>query len=91
MHNNVKYLEALAETYQNANSWDKRRQVLSIMADLEPYSVIQQFLPGITAWAWFPLPVTNSPRMRVDESQQDHFLSFITSPHVVQDRGNFIS
>ena len=48
MHNNVKYLEALAETYQNANSWDKRRQVLSIMADLEPYSVIQQFLPGIT-------------------------------------------
>ena len=43
-----KYLEALAEIYWNANSWDTRRQVLSIMGDLVPYSVIQQFLPGIT-------------------------------------------
>ena len=36
-----KYLEYLAEAYQNAHSWDTRRQVLSIMADLIPYSVIQ--------------------------------------------------
>ena len=43
-----KYLEALAETYQNVSSWDTRRQVLSIMADLTPYSVLQQFIPGIT-------------------------------------------
>ena len=34
-----KYLEALAETNQNVSSWDTRRQVLSIMADLTPYSV----------------------------------------------------
>ena len=93
-----KYLEALAENYQNANSWDTRRQVLSIMAGLLPYSVIQQFLPGITDYRikaarqhtvqhgrGVPLPATKSPRMRVDESQLDHFLCFITSPHVVQD------
>ena len=93
-----KYLEALAETYQNANSWDTRRQVLSIMADLIPYSVLQQFIPGITDYRikearkhaiqhgrGVPLPATKSPRMRVDECQLDHFLSFITSPHVVQD------
>ena len=29
-----RYLEALAETFQNASSWDTRRQVLSVMADL---------------------------------------------------------
>lgn len=32
-----KYLEALAETYQHATSWDTRRQVLAIIADLVPY------------------------------------------------------
>ena len=35
-----KYLSALAETYQNAVSWDTRRQVLSIMADLVPSSAV---------------------------------------------------
>ena len=29
-----KYLKSLAEAYQNASSWDTRRQVLSVMADL---------------------------------------------------------
>ena len=31
------------------------------------------------------MPVQRSPRMRLNECQLDHFLSFITSPHVVQD------
>ena len=34
-----KYLEALAETYQHATSWDTRRQVLAISADLKRLSV----------------------------------------------------
>ena len=42
-----KYLKSLAEAYQNASSWDTRRQVLSVMADLVPYSLIQRYLPGI--------------------------------------------
>lgn len=92
------YLEALAETYKNAVSWDTRRQILSIMADLVPYSTIQEFIPGITTYRikaarhhkaqygrGTPLPSTSSPRMRVNPSQLDHFLSFITSPHVIQD------
>ena len=81
-----KYLEALAETYQNANSWDTRRQILSVIADLIPYSVIQQLIPGITEYRiktarqhtihhgrGVPLPAFKSPRMHVDESQLDHF------------------
>lgn len=60
--------------------------------------MIQQFIPGITEYRiktarrhaiqhgrGVPLPAAKSPRIRVDKSQLDHFLCFITSPHVVQD------
>ena len=93
-----KYLEALAETYQNATSWDTRRQVLAIMADLVSFRQIQQYIPGITEYRFkiarqhilqygrgAEVPLKKSPRIRVDESQLDQFLSFITSPHVIQD------
>lgn len=93
-----KYLEALAETYKNASSWDTRRQVLSIMADLVPFKRLQRYLPGVTEYRvkiarqhksvfgrGVPLSLKYSPRMRVDLNQLDHFLTFITSPHIIQD------
>ena len=93
-----KYLKSLAETYQNAASWDTRRQVLSIMADLVPYSLLQQYLPGITEYRvktarqhavkygrGSAVLLSKSPRMRVNYAQLDHFLDFITSPHVILD------
>ena len=93
-----KYLKSLAETYQNAASWDTRRQVLSIMADLVPYSHLQRYLPGITEYRvktarqhtatygrGSAVLLSKSPRMRVNYAQLDHFLDFITSPHVVID------
>ena len=93
-----KYLTSLAETYQNAASWDTRRQVLSIMADLVPYSLLQRYLPGITEYRvktarqhaiqygrGSAVLLSKSPRMRVDFAKLDHFLSFITSPHVILD------
>ena len=93
-----KYLEALAETYQHATSWNTRRQVLAIIADLVPYRDIQKFIPGVTDYRikearhhilkygrGAAVPLTKSPRIRVNESQLDHFLTFITSSHIVQD------
>ena len=93
-----KYLKSLAETYQNASSWDTRRQVLSVMADLVPYSLIQRYLPGITEYRvktarergkkyrrGSAVLLSKSPRMRVNCAQLDHFLDFITSPHVILD------
>lgn len=44
------YLQALAETYEHATGWDTRRQILSIMADLAPFSTVQKYLPGITKY-----------------------------------------
>ena len=86
------YLQALAETYVHATGWDTRRQILSIMADLVPFSRLQKFIPGITYYRVKHLfgrgaPVVKevSPRMRVDSVQLGHFLTFITSPQVVQD------
>ena len=88
-----KYLEALAETYQHATSWDTRRQVLAIIADLVPYRDIQKFIPGLTDYRikearmhilkyghGAAVPLTKSPRMRVNESQLDHFLTFNEFP-----------
>ena len=93
-----KYLKSLAEAYQNASSWDTRRQVLSVMANLVPYSLIQRYLPGITEYRvktarehgkkygrGSAVLLSKSPRMRVNYAQLDHFLDFITSPHVVID------
>ena len=96
-HDN-EYLEALAETYRNASTWDARRQILSIMADLTTLEGLRQFIPGLTEYRFkiarkhrlkygrgVPLPLNKSPRMRVNVDQLDHFLSFITSSHVIQD------
>ena len=93
-----KYLKSLAEAYQNASSWDTRRQVLSVTADLVPYSLIQRHLPGITEYRvksarkhgkkygrGSAVLLSKSPRMRVNYAQLDHFLEFITSPHIVID------
>ena len=93
-----KYPEALAETYQHATGWDTRRQVLAIMADLVPVREIKKFIPGLADYRvkearlhilkygrGAPVPLKKSPRMRVNENQLDHFLTFITSSHVVQD------
>lgn len=93
-----RYLRALAETYIHATGWDTRRQTLSIMADLAPYSKIQKYLPCITHYRvkvarhhkqlfgrGAPVIKQVSPRMRVEPVQLDHFLTFVTSPHVVQD------
>ena len=94
----VAYLEALAEAYINASSWDTRRQVLSAMTGVSSFEAIAQFIPGLTQYRYSmanmyrlqhgriaPVPTQRSSRMKIDPKQLDHFLGFITSPHMVQD------
>ena len=93
-----KYLNALAESYRNASCWETRRQVLSIMADLTSFKRIQQYIPGLTEYrfkiaryhalhhGWgAEVSTMKSPRLRIELTQLDHFLDYITSPHVTQD------
>ena len=93
-----KYLEALAESYRNASCWETRRQILSIMGDLTTFKRIQTYVPGLTEYRFkmarqhslqygrgAEVPRARSLRMRVESKQLDHFLTYITSPHVIQD------
>ena len=93
-----KYLNALAETYRNASCWETRRQVLFIMADLVSFRRIQHYIPGLTEYRFkiarlhalqhgrgAEISAKKSPRLRIELTQLDHFLDYITSPHVTQD------
>lgn len=93
-----KYLEALAESYRNASCWETRRQILSIMGDLTTFKRIQSYIPGLTEYRFkmarqhslqygrgAEVLHARSLRMRVESKQLDHFLTYITSPHVIQD------
>ena len=92
-------LEALATCYNNADQWDTRRQILSIMADKASFAKIQEWIPGLTRYRFMmasqhilfhgrgvPVP-SPSPRTRmvVPQDKLAHFLDFITSPHIIQD------
>ena len=43
-------MDTLANCYKNANSWDARRQILSIMADKVSLATIQKWIPGLTRY-----------------------------------------
>lgn len=43
-----RYLEALAEVYYNADSWDTRRHILSVMTGVAGYKAIAIFIQGLT-------------------------------------------
>ena len=92
-------LDALASCYKNADHWDTRRQILSIMADKASFAKIQEWIPGLTKYRYMmarqhillhgrgtPVP-SQSPRTRmvVPQEKLAHFLDFITSPHIIQD------
>ena len=92
------YLEALAESYKIASSWDTWKQILSIIAGEASYKTVCEFIPGLTSYRYTvanlhrlqhdhgaPVPEEHSTRLRIERSQLDHFLGFITSPHLVQD------
>ena len=41
------YLEAIAETYKNASSWDMWRQILSIMTGSASLAADREYIPGL--------------------------------------------
>ena len=68
------------------------------MTGVASFRAISEFIPGLTEYRYTvanfhcvqygrnaPVPTKESPRLRIDPKQVDHFLGFITSPHLVQD------
>lgn len=93
-----KYIRALVETYDNASSKSVKKQVLSIIADLTTLEELRKYIPGLTKYQFCearkhrltcgrgaPVEQKAGVRARFDINQLDHFLSFITSPYIVQD------
>lgn len=91
-------MEALSECYNNAEHWSSRRQILSIMADKVGFKDLLRWIPTLTKYRYdiarhhillhgrgAALPPVNNTRMCVKEEKLEHFLSFITSNHIVQD------
>ena len=94
----VKLLEAFAESYLNAQHWNTRRQILPLMADKLSLHELREFIPTITSYRYnvarrhrllhgraAPVSCLENRRLRIDPSKLEHFVSFITSPHVIQD------
>jgi len=91
-------LEALTEAYKNCDGWATRRQILSIIADQYTFLQIKDRLPNMTQYQVTAArqhisshgrgvlavkePIT---RCRVSPAQIQHFISFVCSPHVMQD------
>ena len=91
-------MEALAECYHAATCWETRRQILSIMADKVSFRKLRRWIPDLSNYRFTeakrhcvvhgrgaPVPSVSTPGMRVSIAQVDHFISFITSAHAIQD------
>ena len=91
-------MSALADCYNSSSTWQVRRQILSIVADKFTFRTIRRWIPDLTRYRLstardhalrygrgvLPPPVVHT-KMFVSQTQVDHFLDFITSPHVIQD------
>ena len=92
------WMDTLENCYKNANEWDSRRQIFSIMADKVSLSTIRQWIPGLTRYRFMvatqhaavhgsgnPVPINAQTKSVIPEAKLAHFLDFITGSHVILD------
>lgn len=48
-----KIMEAIADSYSNANHWSTRRQLLSIVADDVPFRIIKKYIADLTRGKYY--------------------------------------
>ena len=91
-------MEALAQCYQASDTWEKHRQILSIMADEVRFTKLLRYIPCLTNYRFTdakrhcltygrggPVKSLRASRKDIACSQIKHFIAFITSSHIVQD------
>lgn len=91
-------MAALSECYGAASNWATRRQILLIMVDKVRYKTLLKYVPDLTKYRYteakrhclthgrgMPVPHERPPRQDISPSQIEHFIMFITSPHIMQD------
>ncbi|CAF5097862.1 unnamed protein product, partial [Rotaria sp. Silwood1] len=91
-------MSGVSEAYHNSESWQSRREILSIVAPKITLKLIQLFIPGLTSGRFTAARLhakkyslgsrveeTTKVVQRFDDHQVAHFLDFIISPHVCTD------
>lgn len=93
-----KRFDTLVKAHSVAQSWQTKRQILSIFANDFSRPELQIILPGLAKWqidAAGEHATTTGPgqpvlekqifRTRIDEEKIDHFLDFVSRPEYLQD------
>ena len=91
-------MNRVSEAYTGAESWQARREILSIVATELPLRLLQLFIPGLTEYRFSAArlyakaygagaKIEETPKMlqKFENRQISHFIDFIISPHVCTD------
>ena len=91
-------IDALVKAHNEAESWQTKRQILSLFANDFSRAELQQMIPGFSKWQIDQArqhvihtgqgqPVPDQPifRTRIDAAKVDHFLDFNARPDLLQD------
>ena len=91
-------IDALIEAHHQAQTWQTKRQILSLFANDFSRVELQRMIPGLSKWRIDQArshatqlgkgqPVLEKPiyRARIDNVKVDHFLDYISRPELLQD------
>ena len=91
-------IEVLVKAHNEAQTWQTKRQILSLFANDFSRTELQRIIPGLSKWridqardhatkSGRGQPVFEKPifRSRIDAIKIDHFLDFISRPALLQD------
>ncbi|CAF1985980.1 unnamed protein product [Rotaria magnacalcarata] len=91
-------MTGISEAYDNAESWQSRRKILSIVAPKVPLQLFQLSIPDLTSYRFSVarlhaaiygigsrVKIAAKVVQRFDDQQIAHFFDFIVSPHVCTD------
>ena len=91
-------IDALIEAHNQAQSWQTKRQILSLFANDFSWLELQKMIPGLSKWRIDQAcnhvtetgkgqPILEEPiyRERIENANIDHFLDYISRPELFQD------
>ena len=90
--------QSVIQAYLAADSWQIKRQILSLITDEYTKEELRDLIPGLSVWRidqarrhkteagpGQPIPKHALTRTRLDKVKTDHFIDFISSPALLQD------
>ena len=99
-HAHTGLIDVLIKAYDQAESWQTKRQILSLFANEFSRRELQTLIPGLTKWRidqarqlqhtteagkGQAVPEQTIFRKRIDQGKVDHFISYISQPQLHED------